>query len=373
MKKDLWYAVWTLVGVTVGAGLIGMPYVLFKSGFFTGLIVIITVGLIMLLVNLYLSEILLRTNGVHQLSGLAEIYFGKYVKHFVFFFDAISIYGALVAYIIGAGETLYTIFNYGNAFYYSLAFIVFAGSIIFFNLNIFKNAEFFLNPLKLGILFLVCFFIFPYIHIYNLIGFNIKNILIPYGVVVFAFTGISVIPEMSYELKNKKNLKKAVVYAMLITVFVYIIFSFTVLGVAGNKISPIATVAIKNILGGVYGVMANLFTLLALSTAFVGLGFALKENFILDYKLNKKISWFFIVFIPLLIFLFNLGNFISFLEISGAIGVGMLLFFIIIMHSKAKKLGKRKPEFEIKENLILKLILVLLILIGIIYVIGGMV
>ena len=66
-----------LIGTAIGAGILGIPYVVAKSGFLIGLGYIILLGLIILLVNLYLGEIILRTKGKHQLGGYAKKYLGK--------------------------------------------------------------------------------------------------------------------------------------------------------------------------------------------------------------------------------------------------------------------------------------------------------
>src|SRR3989344_2790109 len=58
-----------LVGAIIGAGFLGIPYVLMQSGFAIGVIEIIILASVMILVMLYLGEITLRTRGEHQLVG----------------------------------------------------------------------------------------------------------------------------------------------------------------------------------------------------------------------------------------------------------------------------------------------------------------
>src|SRR3989344_9482968 len=114
MKKEMWVAVWTLISIIIGAGVIGLPYIIQKAGFLTGLLVIILVVLIMTLINFYLAEIVLRTKNKHQIPGLGGIYLGKFGKYFISTFYVLGIYGALTAYIIAAGQVLSAIFNFGN-------------------------------------------------------------------------------------------------------------------------------------------------------------------------------------------------------------------------------------------------------------------
>ena len=106
MNKKFWATTFTLTGTIIGAGILGLPYVFAKSGFLAGLFWLIVLGAVMIFVNLALGEITLRTKGAHQLSGYAEKYLGKWGKRAMFFAMIFGIYSALLAYLIGEGESL---------------------------------------------------------------------------------------------------------------------------------------------------------------------------------------------------------------------------------------------------------------------------
>ena len=112
MKQKLfWEAIATMVGTIIGAGVLGLPYVVSQAGFLTGMITILGVGLVVLLLYLYLGETVLRTKGFHQLTGYAEKYLGKWGKGLMTFAMVFGTYGALIAYLIGEGEALAAIFG----------------------------------------------------------------------------------------------------------------------------------------------------------------------------------------------------------------------------------------------------------------------
>ncbi len=77
-KHRLAIAVTTLIGTIIGAGVLGIPYVIAKSGFLYGSILIIAIGLAFLVLNLFVGEIVLRTKGQYQLTGYMEKYLGNY-------------------------------------------------------------------------------------------------------------------------------------------------------------------------------------------------------------------------------------------------------------------------------------------------------
>src|SRR3989344_800615 len=98
MKKELLEAIATLAGTVIGAGILGIPYIVQKTGFMVGLAYIIIIGLSVMIVNLCLGEVVLRTEGKHQLTGYAQKYLGKYGKWLMTFSMVVGIYGALTAY-----------------------------------------------------------------------------------------------------------------------------------------------------------------------------------------------------------------------------------------------------------------------------------
>ena len=178
MQKELLEGIWTILSITIGAGVIALPFVVAKAGFLTGVLVIIVLGLLMILVNLYLGEILLRTRIRHQISGLAEIYLGKIGKPFMMIFNALSLYGALVAYIIGAGASLHGIFG-GNELIFSIIFFILLSIVIFFGINFFAKVEFILNPLKIIFLLVLVFSLVKTINFSYLANFDFYKLLIP--------------------------------------------------------------------------------------------------------------------------------------------------------------------------------------------------
>ena len=80
MKNKVFRAISALVGTVIGAGIFGIPYVVAKIGFLPGIFYLLTLGTLVLFLNLLYGEVILRTPGDHQLTGYAEIYLGKFGK-----------------------------------------------------------------------------------------------------------------------------------------------------------------------------------------------------------------------------------------------------------------------------------------------------
>ncbi len=235
ISKSSFGAIATLIGCIIGAGILGIPYVVAKAGFIIGIIDLILIGIVMAIMHLYLGEVVLRTKGNHQLVGYAEKYLGKAGKNLMWFAMVFVIYGALVAYTIKEGHFLNALFNTyfgGNPFTYSLIFFGLMAFLVYFELNVLEKSEILMVSILLGVIFLICLFALPNINTNNLTSFNPDSFFLPYGVILFAFLGVVSIPEMKEELKeNKTYLKKAIIIGCLIPLVTYIIFAAVVVGV----------------------------------------------------------------------------------------------------------------------------------------------
>jgi amino acid permease len=154
----------TLVGFTIGAGILGLPYVVAHAGFLTGLLNLVVIGCAVLMMNLMLGEAVLRTKEHHQLTGYANLYLGKIGKYLMMICMILGMYGPLIAYILKEGEffsaLLSPIFG-GTPFIYSLLFAVFGTVMIFLGLQIIEKSEVIMVLLIISLILLIKLFTIP--------------------------------------------------------------------------------------------------------------------------------------------------------------------------------------------------------------------
>ena len=217
--REFFNSMWTLVGISVGAGIFALPALFALSGFWTGIITLFVVAFIMIVIILYLGEVVLRTKENHQLTGLAEKYLGKKGKWIMFTLNTLSLYGTLAVYCIGIGLAL-TTFLPGSSYIYSLIAFGLLSIIIYFDVTALAEFEYILTPLKLTMVILLSLFLFKYVNFSNFSGFSFSNLLIPFGASVFAFSVMSAVPSMNEELKNKKYLLPSILIGLLLSLIV---------------------------------------------------------------------------------------------------------------------------------------------------------
>ncbi|MFH1066119.1 MAG: aromatic amino acid transport family protein [Nanoarchaeota archaeon] len=366
MTKHVLGAVATLIGAIIGAGVLGIPYVIAKSGFLIGAVHIILLGLAALLINLYVGEIALRTKGKHQLTKYAEIYLGKYGKALMLFAMLIGLYGALTAYLIGEGASIGQLFGINPVFAMIIFFAIMA-FFIFRGLNIIEGAEIYLNIFRLVFIAILLFIAFYSFDFSNVSYTETSGFFVPYGAVFFALMGAAAIPELKEELRNnRKLLKKALIIGSIIPIVVYLVLAFAIIGVTGKSTTEIATQGLSS-LGWPALIVGDLFAIISMATAFLVLGLALKWVFEYDYKINKHIAFLLTMAVPFAIVFFISPGFSKVLGITGAVAGGLEGILIVLIHSKAANHGN--PEYVVKNRLILNILLISLFVIGIIYTI----
>ena len=371
MKKSFFSSVALLIGTIVGAGVFGIPYAISRVGFSAGVVYLIGLGLVILLVTLAFGEVVLRTKKEYQMTGYAEKYLGIWGKRILTFSLIFGIYGALLAYTIGVGDFLYALlgpFVGGSLFVYSLIFYAVASLAVLIGLGVIEKIEDLMVFFILAIIGVIFIFCFREINLANLNGLNWVYLFLPYGVILFAFEGASVVPGMARILKNnKKKLRLAIIFGVLIVFVIYLLFAFLVVSVCGGGTSEETIVGLGRILGEKVIIVGSILGIVTMTTSFLSLGLTIKDMFKFDYKLHNAGSWILACVVPLVIFLSGERSFIGVIDTVGAVMGGLQGILIILMFMSAKKKGDLRPAYALRVP---KFVLYFLIMVfggGIVY------
>lgn len=370
-------AVFTLVGSIIGAGILGIPYVMAKAGFWTGIFILIAITLVFLLLYLYLGEAILRTPGNHQLPGLAGIYLNKPGKITLFISMMLVSYSSMIAYLIAAGDALVNLFSgYFQltgifaypVFYSTIIFLGFA-ALLFRGLNILEDSELLITSFLIISIIIIFGLSLGKIDVANFSGFNYSMVFYPYGAIFFAFMGFMSLPESVNIVKERKRLVPLVlITAVVLTAVIYLIFSTTVIGVMGTNVNELATIGLEKIIGPEMFLIGNLFLLFSVSTSFLAVAFALKDTFEMDYKMCHMKSWLLSTVVAFVAFIVvrNYTSFIRILDVAGAVFGGIMVSMIVLLSFRAKIHGTRKPEYCVPMNGAVVVVLLGLLIVGII-------
>ncbi len=332
-------AVFMITGMTIGAGVLGIPYVVSKVGLQIGIAYIIGLGLVMLFLNLILGEIAVRTNESLQIPGLAGKYLGKWVKYFLNLIIVFASYGALLAYIVGEGQALSALFG-GSAVAWSVIFWSIASVIVWRGLQTIKIVEKVLSIIVMSIICGLSLYLLKDFKLSNWVYYDLSKIFLPYGVILFALNGTAAVIEAHALLpRSQRHFRKALIVGSLIPIAVYVLFALAVVGASGLQTSEIATIGLGARFGEAVLILGNIFAILAMAGGFIGTGIALKQNFVWDNKLNKILAEFLVISVPILLFLAGFRGFITILSIAGGVFIGIEIIVILLTCWQARKKG----------------------------------
>jgi tyrosine-specific transport protein len=364
-QLSLWEGVSLITSGTIGAGMLAIPYAVAQVGIGIGLVYIFVIGLLMIGLNLMIGEVTVRTKARYQVPGLARKYLGKNAAWFMTAILYIMLFGVQLVYIIGVGESFDALFG-GGAFRWSLAFFA-AGMVpIIIGLRTIKIVEL----LLMGVILLIVTFIagsaIPAIQFENLTHISLASLLLPYGVILFGYHGVTSIPE-THSLLVKKPLlfKKSIIYAGFITMAVCALFAILTVGVLGTETTEIATIGLGRALGTHIMWLGNLFALLAMGTSFLMTGVALRDSFVWDFKLPVWVGSVITAVVPITLFLLGLRQFIAVLDIIGGVLVSTEMLLLILIYWRAKQLGDLKPgRYKLHHTAFLAIALIIALSIG---------
>jgi tyrosine-specific transport protein len=335
------YAIAILSGTIIGVGLFALPYVTLKVGFWVILGYFLVLGALVILIHLFFGELALKTPDFKRLPGFAKIYLGNWGQIAAYTSTILGIFGALLAYLIVGGEFLTELFLPifgGSSLIYTLFYFVIAAGLIFFGIKAIAKVEFW----GLVSFFIILFVIFlrgeSLITVSNLFPSpDFTFAFLPYGIILFSLWGAALIPEVEEMLGKEKNLLlKIIPIAILIPIVVYFFFIYLILGITGTQTTESALTGLRNVLGDGIVSLALIFGLLTTFTSFITLGLTLKKVFWYDLKIGKNIAFAITCFIPLVLFLIGIKQFIPIISFVGATMLGIDGILILLMYRKIK-------------------------------------
>jgi len=365
---SLFEGVALIVSGTIGAGVLGLPFAIAKVGVFLGVLYIIAVGALMIGLNLLLGSIAVRTKQKMQLVGFAEKYLGKPWKYVMTFLLYLMLWGVLVIYIIGEGRVLAELFG-GSEFFWSTIFFTFVALFIYIGINTIKVIELFLSMGVLAVVLILTIYSAPHMEVASLQHINFANLLLPYGILLFAFHGTTAVPEAhSILIKNKTNFKKAIIISGIISIIVYALFSAVVVGVTGQVTSEIATIALGSKLGVKIFLLGNLFAVLAMGTSCLMAGLALRDSMSWDFKISQGLATLLVCGVPFLIFVLGIRQFIAAMDIVGGVFMSFEMLLILAIYWRAKQKGDLKVgKYKLYHTTLLFILLLFALSVGAVY------
>lgn len=375
--KREFLAVATLLGTIVGVGIFTLPYVAAQAGFWLTLGYLVFFTGVLTLIHLYYGEITLRTRTKHRLTGYARLYLGKTAEKIQGGAIIFGIYGALLAYGLAGGEFLRVLLRAPlpgvTSFTYSLVFFGVGLFIVWRGIKTIAKVEFFSSFFLVIVVLVIWGQSLPVMEPSFFTSVHLSNLFLPYGVVVFSLMGLVAIPELKELLlegrvfRRARHFKKAVFWGTILSAVLMVFFMWAVVGVTGLETTPEALKGLAGRLGEQVIIWGALFGVAAVFTSFLVLADNLKRTYTYDFGINRNLAWVLVALVPVALFLLGFVDLIKVVGLVGAVSGGIAGIMVALIHRKAVSQGKRRPEYSIAENVLVRWGLIAIFSLGIIY------
>jgi amino acid permease len=355
--KDFLFPLSVFMGTIIGVGIFGLPHVALRAGFLTTFIYFILITLAIVIISLRLGEVVTSTQAKHRIPGYISQFLGKKWKKISLPISSLSLFGASLAYLVIGGEFLSQILSI--PYFWSVVIFFLLGSILIF--KGIKSISAIELILFLALIIIILLFFFKALPFIELENFTINPTLAflgyPFGVILFSLWGVSLIPELKEMVPQKEKLKKVIITGVVFSSVLYLIYTVAVLGACGKATPPNSLIGFSQKIGGTIVTIGLIFGLITTFTSYIALGLTLKKIFNLDAKISHLNSWLLAVFVPFVLFILGLKNFIDIIGLTGSLLIGGESILILLLYKKFSFLKKKRFSSFVHYLLLLFIIM----------------
>ena len=335
--------VFLFASTIVGAGILALPVIASKAGFFPLAAMIVVLAGVASLSGLYIAESVLADSTDSHLPALAQRHLGTWGVIAMLLGIAIYVYGALIGYLVAGGQIFHTLSRgaipvwVGTLIYFAIGSLILHHGIV-----LISRVNTYLMYVMLVLLGILIGMAAPRIQVPFLLRTSWSSTFDVFGVVMFAYLGHSVLPSIALNLENRKRIVTVVCAGIALPCVLYLLWSMVVLGVvpAASETGPSlgqaratgqpATIPLGFLLGGSVILLGNVFAALSTVTSYIGLGVSLKDSYAdLARQRGRAIqNWVLtaiVVLPPLVVALRRPGAFVHTLDIAGTFGGGLFV------------------------------------------------
>ncbi len=331
-----------LAGMIIGVGMFGIPYTFVQSGFWVGAAELAVLALVIGALHIIYGSVVLATPDFHRLPGYVNLYLGKRAAAAAFFSAFFGIVGTLLAYILLGGIFLNQIagrvWGGSSDVFWTVAIAAAAAAVTILPLRGETLINGILTALLIGFVVFLSVYFLPHVRIENLAGYDLKNIFMPYGVLLFALSGGVVIPDLiTYLGRDRRLVRRAIIIGTAIPAILYFFFAFAAVGALGVSVSEEAVRSLGAAGGSAIVLAGSAIGFLAIFTSLIVLGMSFQAMLRLDFGVGRIAAWGIGALLPLALFFLGFQDFLGIIGAVGAIGVGIDALLVIAAYYRVRK------------------------------------
>lgn len=357
-------AVLLLSGMIIGVGMFAIPFSFVQSGFWSGVVELIILSLVVTALHLLYGEIVLATPEFHRMPGYIGKFLGQKAARISWASTLFGTVGTLLVYLVVGSLFLHTILGSlaggVGVDFFAVMLVCIVGLITVFPIRKESAINGMLTIFEIAFIVGISLFLLPKVSLSNFGLAAGADIFMPYGVLLFALTGASVIPDLVTVLgRNKTRVRIAIIAGSLIPAALYFLFSFVVVGVSGQGTSTEAIAGLQAALGGNVALWASAAGFLAVLTSYIALSANFQALLSLDLSLSRRLSWLAASAVPFVFYLLGFQNFIAIISIVGVVAFGVDGILFLLMGRKVRqKQHNYSPVMALMSYVIVAVIII---------------
>lgn len=338
--SQVWRGARPMVGTMIGVGILSLPFAVAQIGFFFGILELVVAAFVSYTVSRLYGELIMLRAGkprfIHVMNRELGP-FGVCASTIAYFF---ALYGGLIGFLLFGGQFLRVLLfstiplsstSSSVLFFIIASFLTLGGSLFV------TRVQRILIPLFLGLIGILGVIALPFLHVQNFLMFPGGNIVLPFGVMLFAFHGLSSMPEMRDALGRFGGLlPKSTFLAHAVVVAVYAFFIVTVLGVTGLLTTENAIPGLGSVLGPRIVLLASFIALMTTLNAYLGVSNAITNTYLFDLKFRFVPSWFLTAVVPIVIYFAGAQHITAVLSFDGGVLGSFVGIMVLIAYEKAR-------------------------------------
>lgn len=330
-------AVLLLSGMIIGVGMFAIPFSFVAAGFWLGAAELAALAAVVLAIHLLYAEIVLATPSFHRMPGYIRAHLGRGAAAVSWVSTIFGTAGTLLAYLVVGSLFLRTaaepfLSASGAPGIWAVLLAAGVAAVTLFPLRKEAAINGLLTVFEIVFLAGISRILLPDVLPGNLTGIRSENFFMPYGVLLFALSGASVIPDVVTVLgRRPARVRAAVIVGSLIPALLYLLFAYAVAGVTGHATTEEAIAGLGQHAGGRIAWWASVAGFLSVLTSYVALSGNFQALLTLDMRLPRRAAWLAASAVPVALYAAGFQDFIAIISAVGlvAFGVDGLLFVLM--------------------------------------------
>jgi len=326
-----------LASLIVGAGIFALPQVFARAGIIYGLIALIFFAWVSYSINIRYADIIDRNGDQQRFAGYAKNYFSNTGYLFALIFVLGGIIFALTAYVALAPFFVSLITPFLSGSITTLLFWIVATVVTLSGIK--KVSAIGIVVFIAMMAIIIALGVFAFImgsaeRIADLPLFNPMNLLLPFGPLLFAFSGRAAISSIrtryTTEEYSLQKFRKVIRMGVVVPAILYVIFVVATIALSDKGITPEAVTGLT-ILPAWSLAIIGIFGLFAIFTSYILLGMEFIGIISKDTKLPRFSSYVLFAVLPIFIYFFGTSNFLMLVGIAGGIFLAFESIMVVLM------------------------------------------